>query len=146
MKKEKIKKAIGRFKRAAMLVMTGITLAVTAPALLVSASEELGVGQFDVRDIIDNGTALEDGPLAEFGNKVNDIGGGAYGLLYKAGIWLALCALVIAAFYLMFCSPASRGDAKSKIIATVGGILLLFAAASIVVFCQRIGMNLFTIS
>jgi len=144
MRKEKMKKALKKLQTIAMLLMMGLMLTTVSPALQVKADDDLGVGQIDVKDIINSGKSLEESSLKEFGDKVNDIGGGAYDLTFKIGVWCTIIGLMIGGLFLIFSNSGNRNEAKSGIGSKVIGALLIFSAAGLVAYLQVIGAGLFS--
>lgn len=98
-----------------------------------------------VRDVIENpNNTLENSSLATFGRTVDDIGGGAYHLMYKVGIYAVVLAIMAAGFFMIFSNSQNRGEAKSNMMAKFFGGFLIFAAVSIAVILESTGNGFFT--
>ncbi len=147
----KAKEITGRVKVAmisAKLALTGLCMGIS-PALTVHAgqqdgsSTDLGVGQVGVEDIIKSGKSLDESSLGKLGEKVDDIGGGGYNLVYKVGTYAIVIGLIVAGIALIFSGSHNREEAKSKIGYIIIGGILIFGAVTIAVLIQKLGTNLF---
>ena len=98
----------------------------------------------DIQQILDNASTLEESDISELGVQVDNLGGGAYHLVYKLGVYAVIIGLVIAGLKLVFSNAQNRQDAKSNILYTILGGVLIFAAVSIVIFLQTVGSGLFS--
>lgn len=97
----------------------------------------------DVTTIMNGGSSLENSSLSGLGTKVDDLGGGAYQLVYKVGVYIVVIGFIVAGLRLIFSNSMTRKEAKGSLLATVCGGVLIFAAVGIVVYLQTIGRNLF---
>lgn len=96
-----------------------------------------------IEDILGAASDLENSSLSGLGPKVDDLGGGAYHLVYKTGVMVILIALFAGGIYLALAGAQNRNEAKSKLLHIVGGALIAFSAAGIVVALANLGQNLF---
>lgn len=140
MDKERAKNVVKKIRTMVMLLLTGMVLTFSSPALTALAE---GLGQTPVEDIFNSGKSLEDSSLKEFGNKVNDLGGGGYHLIYKIAVWLGIIMGMIAGIWLMLSNAGNRNEAKSKILCVIGGLLIVFSILGAVAYLQNIGSGLF---
>lgn len=102
------------------------------------------LGDLDPKAVIDGAeSSISDGgKLSGFSEKVDDIGGGVYHIVYKIGIFVALVGIVWAGIKLITSNAGTREEAKSSIICKVFGVILIAAAASIVIFLATAGKDL----
>lgn len=98
----------------------------------------------DVQRVLDGGKKLDDSSLSGLGDKVDDIGGGAYGLMYKGGIFLIVLVAMGAAIGLVFANGTNRNESKSKLVNVVLGTILFFSVVGLVTMLANIGGSLFT--
>lgn len=96
-----------------------------------------------IEDILGAASDLEDSSLSGLGPKIDDLGGGAYHLVYKIGVMVILIALFAGGIYLALAGAQNRNEAKSKLLHIIGGALIAFSAAGIVVSLANLGQNLF---
>ena len=102
------------------------------------------LGDLDPKAVIDGAeSSISDGgKLSGCSEKVDDIGGGVYHIVYKIGIFVALVGIVWAGIKLITSNAGTREEAKSSIIYKVFGVILIAAAASIVIFLATAGKDL----
>ena len=98
----------------------------------------------DVQGVLDGGKKLDDSSLSGLGDKVDDIGGGAYGLMYKGGIFVIVLVAMGAAIGLVFANGTNRNESKSKLVNVVLGTVLFFSVVGLVTMLANIGGSLFT--
>jgi hypothetical protein len=100
--------------------------------------------QMDVNEVLKGGSdAMKNGgSLSAASGQVDQLGGGAYHIVYKAGIYIAVVMLVVSGIAIIFSNSQTREDGKKTFIWRVLGAILIFAAISLVVIAQKIGMNL----
>lgn len=98
-----------------------------------------------VEEVIENGSgAMEDGgALSDMGNKVDELGGAATNVTYKAVIWLFIIGIFGAAVGLYFSSSSDRVDKKTSLIYKAFAAILAFAGVGIIGFMATIGGGLF---
>lgn len=96
-----------------------------------------------IEDILGAASDLEDSSLSGLGPKIDDLGGGAYHLVYKIGVMIILITLFGGGIYLALAGAQNRNEAKSKLLHIIGGALIAFSAAGIVVSLSNLGQNLF---
>ena len=106
--------------------------------------KEKGMSQkeFSQKTGIAESSISDGGKLSGFSEKVDDIGGGVYHIVYKIGIFVALVGIVWAGIKLITSNAGTREEAKSSIIYKVFGVILIAAAASIVIFLATAGKDL----
>lgn len=97
----------------------------------------------NIEDILGSASNLESSSLSGLGPKVDDLGGGAYHLVYKIGVMVILIALFGGGIYLALAGAQNRNEAKSKLLHIIGGALIAFSAVGIVVALANLGQNLF---
>lgn len=112
--------------------------------LLGETSTESGGGGIDVQTLVDKAkTAEQSSALTGVENKVEELGGGMYRILFMAGVFLIILGLGTAALKLFFSDAQSRKDAKSDIVWKVLAGIFFFAGILLVVLFSTIGKSLF---
>jgi len=106
-------------------------------------SQPSGFENPKIEDILGAASDLEDSSLSGLGPKVDDLGGGAYHLVYKIGVMVILIALFAGGIYLALAGAQNRNEAKSRLLHIIGGALIAFSAVGIVVALANLGQNLF---
>lgn len=96
-----------------------------------------------IEDILGAASDLESSSLSGLSSKVDDLGGGAYHLVYKIGVMAILIALFCGGLYLALAGSQNRNEAKSRLLHIIGGALIAFSAVGIVVALANLGQNLF---
>ena len=120
--------------------LTMAKIALTNPGL--AASHVLGT--LDVGSIVDGAkNASQSGSLQPVEDKVSELGGGFYRILFMAGVFLIILGLAVAALKLFFSDSQTRKDAKSDIVWKVIAGVFFFAGIMLVILFSNIGSNLF---
>jgi len=98
-----------------------------------------------VESVLEGGRdAMEDGgSFSGVSSKVDDIGGGAYHLLRKGGVYTLLIVTGVSFLALALSKAHNREDAKSKIIWLVLGGVGFFGSIAVVIALETIGTGLF---
>lgn len=111
--------------------------------LIIKAHLLAAAAAVDVQGVLDGGKKLGDSSLSGLGDKVDDIGGGAYGLMYKGGIFVIVLVAMAAAIGLVFANGTNRNESKSKLVNVVLGTILFFSVVGLVTMLANIGGSLF---
>lgn len=108
-------------------------------------STESAVGQLDIGEIIEGaGDAMQTGgSFSEVSSKVDSIGGGAYHIAYKVGIFAALFAIIVVAIQLMFANANERQEKKSRLIWVIVAATLLMGACALLLFISSLSNGMF---
>lgn len=99
-----------------------------------------------VADVLESGEqAMQDGgAFAEQSKKIDQLGGGAYHLVYKGVIFVILIAIVIAAGKLALANMNERDEAKKRIFWAAAAAAVVACAGAILVLVSEIGNGVFT--
>ena len=108
----------------------------------ISARTKLGM---TVDSILESGkSAMEDGgSFKDLSSTVDELGGGAYHITRKAGVYLLLIAIAVGFIILAFSKAHNREEAKSAMMWKIIGGAGFFAAVSIIVLLETLGQGLF---
>ena len=110
---------------------------------LIIKARLLAAAAVDVQGVLDGGKKLGDSSLSGLGDKVDDIGGGAYGLMYKGGIFVIVLVAMAEDIGLVFANGTNRNESKSKLVNVVLGTILFFSVVGLVTMLANIGGSLF---
>jgi len=108
--------------------------------------DDNAVGQLDIEEIL---SGAEDemqtgGSFEEVSDKINRLGGGAYHIVYKIGIFLALISIMFVSIRFFFANPNERQELKGRLIWIFVGAILILGACSVLLFVSSFSNGLFT--
>lgn len=86
----------------------------------------------DGSDAISNGGAFQD-----ITSNVDDIGGGAYHIVYRSFIYFALICIIIIAGGLLIANSGERSEKKTKLVWAIVGVVLGFGAIALITFLSK---------
>lgn len=115
--------------------MSGVMGAIMAHGILLTKS---------VKDILAGGKDLENSDLSALGEQADNLGGGAYNLVFKASVYIIVIGLILAGLKLAFSNSNTRTEAKGNIVWAIIGAIFVFGAVGIVIFLQTLGGGLFS--
>ena len=109
---------------------------------LIAARTTLGM---TVESVLEGGqAAMEDGgSFAGISSRVDDVGGGAYHLLRKGGVYALIITIGAGFLAVAFSKAHNREEAKSAMIWKIIGGAGFFAAIAIVIALETVGTGLF---
>lgn len=132
----------GRFMSSVIVNPVGAAAGVASRVMYEPSS----AGGIDVGDIIDgaSGSIESGGAFADVTSTVDNVGGGAYHIVFRVIVFVFLIGLMIAGVALFFSNSANRSEQKSNIIWKVVGVIIAFGAISILVFFSTASANIFS--
>lgn len=102
-------------------------------------------GQIAVDEILSGAeqTMHDGGSFSELSGKVDSIGGGAYHVAYKIGIFAGLFAIIVCCIRLMFANTNERQELKSKLIWIIVACAAIMGVCAILLFVSSLSNGLF---
>lgn len=98
------------------------------------------------RSIVESAQSSPDdgGKFSEISKAADEVGGAAYKITFKAGIYIGLVAVMVAGIGLIIASSNTRNEKKGAIVWKIVGIVMVVAAPSAIILLETLGKGLFT--